>query len=293
MTAAAARGTSPSGRVVALMPAWSASEFIGPVLESLAAQTYPNLDVLISVDLCSDGTAEICERYAQTHPNVRVIRQPVRLGWIGNVNYLLRSAQGDYAFFAFHDDPLTPTYVAKLVRALEQHPQAILAFSDFFTTDGTRPYDVLDGVTERFERCRRVFHAYGAWWAPNRGLMRMSVLTSLGRMHRHWAGEYSADWPWLLRLAALGEFVHVREPLLHKMLREKSLSNTWQKNLWEHFAVRVACARVVHAARFTPAQELYLYAESLLIALGVRCPSWLRRARGRLHQRLSKRLAAR
>ena len=65
-------------RVVACMPAWNSTAFIGPVLESLAAQTYPNVHVLISVDACADGTAELCEQFAATHQRVSVRRQPVR-----------------------------------------------------------------------------------------------------------------------------------------------------------------------------------------------------------------------
>ena len=47
-------------RAVALLPARNAESFIEPVLESLAAQTYPNLEVLISDDASTDRTAEIC-----------------------------------------------------------------------------------------------------------------------------------------------------------------------------------------------------------------------------------------
>ena len=282
-----------TARVVACMPAWNASEFIAPVLESLASQTYANLDVLISVDLCSDGTAEICERFTATHPNVRVIRQPVRLGWLANANALLSAAEGDYAFFAFHDDPLTSEYVATLVAALERNPDAVLAFSDFTTNSGSGTYDVLDGVTQRFERCRRIFHGYGVWWSPNRGLMRMDAVKKLGGMRRSLAGEYSADMPWLLRLATLGAFVHVPEKLLHKNLHGRSLSASWRKGLWNRTSVKLACIGVIRRAHFTPAQELYLYAECLMIAVGVTsCPRPLQSLKRRVQGWVSRRLAA-
>jgi glycosyltransferase involved in cell wall biosynthesis len=280
-------------RVVACMPAWQATSFIGPVLESVAAQTYPNIELLISVDACSDGTAEMCERFAETHPNVRVIRQTVRLGWIGNANFTLGAAQGDYAFFAFHDDPLEPTYVEKLVAALEANPQAVVAFSDFFTRNGLRTYDVLDGVPSKYERCRRIFHAYGAWWSPNRGLMRMGAVKKLGGMRHHLAGEYAADWPWLLRLAALGEFVHVPEPLLFKDLHERSLSKAWRSHLWNRFAVQLECIQALHEARLPLAQELYINVEALLFAIGLRsCPGWLKEIPRRVRAWISYRLAA-
>ena len=97
-------GTRSLPTVVALVPAWRSAAFIQETLDSLGAQTYPNLHVLISDDASPDNTAEICEAFAARRANTRVIRQAKNLGWIGNVNALLREAAGDYFFFAFHDE---------------------------------------------------------------------------------------------------------------------------------------------------------------------------------------------
>ena len=258
-------------RVVACLSAWNAAAFIRPVLDSLAAQTYPNLEVLISVDVCEDGTADICETFAAAHPNARVIRQPARLGWVGNSNALLRAVTDepgiDYLFFAFHDDPLRPDYAAKLVAALERNPAAVLAFSDVDSNIGPFSYRELDGVSDRFERARQILLQRGPWWVPNRGLLRASTVATLGGMRRHWAGEFSADWPWLLRLALAGEFVRVPEVLLSKNFRPAGLSSTWRKGMWNRIAVQLECLRVVQAAGFPPAQALRLLGERCLLGL--------------------------
>ncbi|MGC1818119.1 MAG: glycosyltransferase family 2 protein, partial [Casimicrobiaceae bacterium] len=102
-------GRRASPRVVACMPTWNAESFLERTLESLAAQTYPHLDILISDDASTDRTPEICARFAATHPRCRVMRQELRRGWTGNATRLLQVAEGDYLFFAFHDDPLSPT----------------------------------------------------------------------------------------------------------------------------------------------------------------------------------------
>jgi GT2 family glycosyltransferase len=277
-----------AGRVVACLPAWNALQFVGPILDSLAQQTYADLEILISVDLCDDGTAEYCARFAERHTNVRLIRQTRRLGWLGNANALLREARGEFAFFAFHDDPLQPDYVARLVEALEENPQAVLAFSDLATSDGSCAYDVLDGVSQRFERCRRIFHEFGPWWVPNRGLMRMRAVDALGGMRRSLAGEYAADLPWLLRLATLGPFVHVPQTLLFKNFRRTSLSASWRDDRWNRAALKLACIGVIRGARFTPLQELYLYAEALGIAIGLTRWKSMRELQRRMHDWLTR-----
>jgi glycosyltransferase involved in cell wall biosynthesis len=106
-------------RVVALVPAWNAAGFIQGTLEALSAQTHRNLDILVSVDLSTDDTADICESYRRIDSRVRVLRQGERLGFVGNTSRPLQAAQGDYFFWAWHDDILLPEYVSRLVPVLE------------------------------------------------------------------------------------------------------------------------------------------------------------------------------
>jgi glycosyltransferase involved in cell wall biosynthesis len=254
-------------RVTACMPAWNAAAFIGLVLDSLAAQTYENLEVLVSVDACSDDTGAICAAFAATHPRVRVILQPRRLGWIANANALLETADGDYVFFAFHDDPLRPQYVERLVDALEHAPAAVLAFGDVDSNIGRFRYAELEGIDDRFERARRVLLQRGPWWVPNHGLMRASAVKTLGGMRRHRAGEVAADLPWILRCALLGPFVRVPEPLIEKAFRAASLSASWQKGTHSRLAVVWACLEIVGGAGFGRARTLLLYTQGAFFAL--------------------------
>ena len=243
--------TDSRPRVVACMPAWNAEEFIEQTLDSLAAQTYPNLHILISDDASTDHTGAICQSFAARHGNCDYRRQAQNLGWIGNVNALLKSARGDYLFFAFHDDPLEPRYVESLVDALERNPAAILAYSDIHVGERQLIYTEVDGVSNRFERARRIIRKNGYWWIPNRGLFRAKAVELTGGMRRHLGGEYSADWPWLLHLSLLGEFVRVPEPLLTKVFRDDGVSTQWNRNMsrLKSSAVILACAREIRHAR--------------------------------------------
>lgn len=278
-------------QAVALLPAWNAEAFIVPVLESLAAQTYPEFRILISDDASTDRTAEICQAFAADHANVRLMRQPRNLGWIGNVNALLQAAEGDYFFFAFHDDCPKPAYVARLVAALEANPRAVLAFSDMIRRVGTAtptPADIkvyldLEGVTDRVERGIRVARKEGvppsyAVTLANRGLFRASAARQVGGLRRHIAGEFGADWPWLMRLALLGEFVRVPEALIEKSYRPTSLSALWTFSAWQRFGALAACMREVRRAGLPITDELAV--QQALIDAAVRRQWWRSRRRG-------------
>ena len=263
-------------RVVALMPAWNSAAFVERTLEALSAQTYSNLEVLISDDASTDSTATICAQYVAKHPQFRLLRQRERLGWVGNVNALLQQAKGEYFFFAFHDDPPMPSYVASLVEALEGNPHAELAFSDIqlaneHANGPVRSYTELDGVGERIERARRLIERRGLWWIPNRGLFRVQTASRIGGLRRHVAGEYSADLPWLLRLALLGEFVRVPRPLIVKTWRKQGLSMSWKGTPWQSFGVATACALEILRSGITRLEQAALLGE-----LAVRAAKGLR-----------------
>jgi glycosyltransferase involved in cell wall biosynthesis len=257
-------GSSPP-RVLALVPAWKAAGFIAGTLDALAAQTCPGLSILISDDASPDDTAAICERRAAEDERFRVIRQARNRGWVGNVNALLGEAQADYLLFAFQDDLPEPGYVERCVAALEADPAAVLAFSDIrlVRQDGSveeRSYARLEGVTDRIERARRIARLEGSWWIPNRGVFRASAAREIGGLRRHGAGEFSADWPWLLEMSLLGGFVRIPERLVTKFYLPGSLSRTWRFGARQWAAVTVSAMTAVSRRRLPVRERVRLHA---------------------------------
>ena len=250
-------------KAIALVPTWRAAGFIVETMDALAAQTYPNLEILVSDDASPDETAALCGRHAARDPRFRVLRQPRNLGWVGNVNALLDAAKGDYFLFAFQDDLPEPTYVERCVAALETNPRAIMAFSDILLVhqDGSREersYPLLDGVTDRLQRARLVARQRGSWWIPNRGVFRAPAARIIGGLRRHFAGEFSADWPWLLHMSLLGEFVRVPERLCTKVYQPQSLSRQWSFGVRSWSAVALSAMRAVSRARIPTHEKLVL-----------------------------------
>jgi glycosyltransferase involved in cell wall biosynthesis len=276
-------------RVVTLVPTWQASSFIGKTLDHLAAQTYPNLEILISDDASLDDTARVCEVYASRDPRLRVIRQRHNLGWIGNVNALLREARGDYFVFAAHDDLPAPRYIERCVAALEANPNAILAFSDIELVhpQGMREekrYTVLDGVGDRLRRARLMAAQYRSHSIPYRGVFRASAARTIGGLRRHVAGEFMADWTWLVQMSLLGEFVRIPAVLCTKVYRQTSLSMNWvnwSADLPAWTAATLSTMAVVSAARIPLREKVVLYG-ALAAVLARHARRWTGHAIGRV-----------
>lgn len=218
--------------VSALVPTYNGAAFIRRTLDSLAAQTWPNLEILIADDCSTDDTLTVVRQFAQEHDHVTVVERTSNLGWLRNTNDLMARARGELMFFAFHDDTVDPAYVEKLVEALRDRPDAVLSFTDLelFETDGTtsvRSFDGLDGRSSTLERGIAMAHRPDNWWVPNRGVFRRSAYAQVGGIHPNDAGEFTADWTWLLHLALLGTFVRVPEVLCHKYFKPASISQNW------------------------------------------------------------------
>lgn len=231
--------------VTALVPTYNAAAFVGATLDSLARQTWPRLEILIGDDGSTDGTVELLERFAGAHDNVRLLRRTENLGWLRNSNDLMEHAAGEFLFFAFHDDTVAPTYVEELVRVLRERPDVVLAFSDMTVSEvgGPSVTHVFDDLAPTMTALQRGIVMAGRrknWWVPNRGLFRASAYRAVGGIRPNDAGEYSADWTWLLALSLRGQFVRVPRVLCDKFYKQGSLSKTWPHDATQQAALRRA-----------------------------------------------------
>lgn len=252
--------------VTAVVPAHNSENFIRQALDSLAFQTWKNLEILVGDDASTDSTLAIVRDFAASHPNARVVARETNLGWLANTNDLMSRASGDLMFLAFHDDTVRPTYVEKLVQALCQEPQAILAFSDLelVQLDGSRSqcaFAELDGVRTRLGRGLAMAHRPANWWVAIHGVFRASAFRDIGGLRPNDAGEYRADWPWMMHMSLLGEFVRIPEVLCTKIYQEGSLSLTWEGRRETQQALRRACVCEVRRSPLSRGEQWILVGE--------------------------------
>ncbi|HSF63292.1 MAG TPA: glycosyltransferase family A protein [Paracoccaceae bacterium] len=221
--------------VTAILPSWNAASFIAGTLDSLDAQTWPALEILVGDDASTDETPELLRAWAATRPHVTLIVRDRNLGWVGNCNDLMARAKGEFLFFAFHDDQIDPDYVSALVRPLQADPEVVLAYGVMRWVDTDGRVELRDGrgtgtQPTAFARARAMITGSSQWGVPNRGLFRADAFRRIGGMKTHEAGEFGADYPWLLHLMLLGRFALVDRPLCTKNMRGGNLSRSWARD---------------------------------------------------------------
>ena len=89
--------------------AYQQVNYITEALQSLVDQDYPNLQIVVSDDGSTDGTAEEIARFAKLYPDkIVALIDHERLGITGNSNHALRACTGKYVCFLGGDDVFLP-----------------------------------------------------------------------------------------------------------------------------------------------------------------------------------------
>lgn len=117
-----------SPRVTIGLPVYNGENYLAETLDSLRAQTFSDLEIIISDNASTDATAEICQAAANEDARVRYVRQHVNLGAAPNYNAVFELARGSLFKWAAHDDVCHPEFVQRCVEALDAHPHAVGAF---------------------------------------------------------------------------------------------------------------------------------------------------------------------
>ncbi|HET6319621.1 MAG TPA: glycosyltransferase family 2 protein [Chloroflexota bacterium] len=115
------------------MPTLNGAHLLPDCLDSLQAQTYARVEVIVADGASTDGTADLLER---RYPSVRLLRLRRNGGFTGNVNAGLRAARGDVLCLLNNDARADRDWIAACVDALERHPQIGSVASKVLYADG-------------------------------------------------------------------------------------------------------------------------------------------------------------
>lgn len=113
------------------VPSYNHGQFISMTIESVLAQTYHNVEVVIVDDGSSDNTLAVLERYATRYPSkVRVFTHPggVHRGISASANLAFQKAEGEYWCGLSSDDLFYPDKVEQQVEFLKRNPHVAFVY---------------------------------------------------------------------------------------------------------------------------------------------------------------------
>ncbi len=99
-----------------IVPAYNIEKYIKDCLDSLLAQTYRDLEILVVDDGSTDNTGRIADEYAEKDSRIRVIHQENR-GLSGARNAALPEAKGEWIGFTDGDDRIEKDMYENMIEA--------------------------------------------------------------------------------------------------------------------------------------------------------------------------------
>lgn len=135
VTRAPAERSTRQPLVSILVPCFNGAAFLRESLDSILAQTYANIEVILLDDASTDDTPEIAREYAG---RITYVRQESNLGQFGNVNDGIRRARGELIAVWHADDVYLPTIARDEVEYLVAHPDVAAVYTTdlFIDADG-------------------------------------------------------------------------------------------------------------------------------------------------------------
>ncbi len=193
--------------VSVVITAFNAEEYLAETLQSVSAQTYSPLEIIVVDDGSSDGTADVVKGC----PNAQYVYQK-NSGQPSARNAGIRQASGKYIAFVDSDDLWLPEKIAKQVSALE-HSGGAWCYCDCLHFENTP-----DQVLYRYSSLVQPHQGHvieplllGNFIPSPTPMIRRDVLFTVGLWDDSCA--IAEDWNMWLKIAAKFPIEYVDEPL--------------------------------------------------------------------------------
>ena len=246
-------------RVSIGLPVYNGENFLEDAIRSVLAQTFDDLELVVSDNASTDRSAEIARDFAASDARVRYFRNERNLGAAPNYNRAWAESSGSLFKWLSHDDRILPTYVAATVAALEATPDAVLCntvvdyideHGEVFTTydsglalaSGGDPAQRFAAMVLRSHACIDFF-----------GMTRREAMAG-SLLHGSFHG---ADRAFLAQMALRGRLLQLPEHLVqmreHKHRYTRNKSDAKARRLWHDSSAKRSAAM----------PTLYLYRQYL------------------------------
>ncbi len=290
------------------LPVYNGERYLRQTLDSLLGQEFRDLELIISDNGSSDGTAAICEAYAKADKRVRYYRSNTNQGATWNYRRVLELAEGIYFKWAAYDDECLPAMLRRCVEAMDNADESVVLVYPWF-----------EFIDESGSVIRHMFginwdHIHTAAQAPYQRLSRVIfrnmhgpaiygvIKTEVLRKTRPF-GSIAADWVKLVELSMVGRIVEVPEVLFRLRIHQTNsivVNKSWRQLLAWHDPnlggkaplIPYDCAivreylKTIHSLRMSALDKLMCYCAACTIPSYRWCYRKLLRYTGPARQRL-------
>jgi glycosyltransferase involved in cell wall biosynthesis len=222
-------------KVAVLTPVYNGGHLIHRAMDSVQAQTYPNVHHIVQDNACTDSTPEVVARYLNCAKPVTVYRNPALVSSNKNFNAVManRPADADYVMILCADDVLQPNVIEAMVAVAESDPGVMavtgqsLCVGKILDHGWPEASPVLDGAEATRLLLRGEAGLTGLFV-----LFRANAITDVPFFRND---MNSIDLDAALRQMLKGKFAYLKQPVAEMVLHDASLSSTRLDREYLHF----------------------------------------------------------
>ncbi|NES24778.1 MAG: glycosyltransferase [Symploca sp. SIO3E6] len=219
-----------------IIPVYNGEKTIRETIESVYNQTFSDWELIVINDGSQDSTLEILSSISE--PRLKIFSYP-NGGQAISRNRGISQAKGEYISFLDADDLWTPDKLATQLRALQENPQAAVAYSwSDFIDESSKFLRPSGHVTVNGDALANLLLVNFLDNGSN-PLIRRQALDEVGGFEASLTP--AEDWDLYLRLAACYHFVAIPVPQILYRTSAGSMST----NVWK---MEVACLQVLERA---------------------------------------------
>jgi glycosyltransferase involved in cell wall biosynthesis len=204
--------------VSVIVPCFNSEAHIAETIESVLAQTYKNVEIIVVDDGSTDNTREIVTTYAS---HVRLVCQR-NSGVCSARNNGLKEALGEFVCFMDHDDYWYPEKLSRQIDTFSEHPKAGAVYTSFlvwnadqagvFPPPGSFVRESIPDTVDP-EYSGWIYHHFlmDCWMLTSTAMFRKSTFSLCGGAFDENL-PYSEDWELWLRMSRHVQMIKLMRP---------------------------------------------------------------------------------
>lgn len=220
-----------------IVPVYNVEQYLPKCVDSLLAQTYRNLEIILVDDGTRDASDAICDAYAEKDPRVKVIHKE-NGGLSSARNAGIDIAKGEYLGFVDSDDWIEPETYETLLSVAQKYDVKMVCGGRYNVNDATGERTVglcpeKEEVIPAEELLRRIF----LWDNVDSAAWDKLYHRSLFREIRYPLGKIVEDVPTTYRIALdAGKIAMCDKPFYNYLYRANSITTSRISEKTFHFA---------------------------------------------------------
>lgn len=212
-------------RISVIVPVYKVEEYLTKCVESIRAQSYSNLEIILVDDGSPDGSGKLCDAFAQQDPRIRVIHK--HNGGLSSArNAGIEAASGEYLAFVDSDDWIEPEMYETMLDAARKYDAGLVCAGRYDVDSATGKREIglcpeREELVSGEELVKRIF----IWDHLDSAATDKLYERKLFEGTRYPVGRVVEDVPVTYRLALqAGKAVLLNRPFYNYYHRENSIT---------------------------------------------------------------------